>query len=297
MELRQLRYFCTVAEEKSISAAAKKLYLSQPPLSTQMRQLEQELGCVLFERGARHIQLTPAGQLFYERASAMLELAARTQQELHDYTNGTHGTLRFGAVSSVCGTVLADWIAAFRAAHPAVQFSVAEGNTYQLLEQLRQHRIELAIVRTPFTASGVEEIRLPAEPMLAVGHASFFGGDPSPEISLRALAALPLIIYRRWLQIAAQRFAAEGLHPAWFCQNDDARTTALWADAGLGVGMVPRSSQSLLHHPQTICKAVADPGLASSIVLLRSRDTYRSTLAAQFMELIRAAQASTSGEP
>ena len=68
MDLKQLRYFTTVAEEGTISAAAKKLFMSQPPLSTQMKLLEQELGCSLFERGQKHIRLTETGRLLYDRA-------------------------------------------------------------------------------------------------------------------------------------------------------------------------------------------------------------------------------------
>ena len=75
MDLRQLRYYVTIVEEKSISAAAKKLYVSQPPLSMQLQQLEQELGCVLLERGPRRVRMTEAGRLLYERATALLRLA------------------------------------------------------------------------------------------------------------------------------------------------------------------------------------------------------------------------------
>ena len=91
MDLRQLRYFVTVAEEKNITAAAKKLYISQPPLSTQLHQLEQELGCVLFERGPRRIQLTEAGRMLYNRATAILQLTEQAQMELRDYTGSIVG--------------------------------------------------------------------------------------------------------------------------------------------------------------------------------------------------------------
>lgn len=75
MDLKQLQSFVTIAQEGSISAAAKKLHISQPPLSQQLKALERELGVVLLERGPRHVQLTDAGQLLYERALGMLELA------------------------------------------------------------------------------------------------------------------------------------------------------------------------------------------------------------------------------
>ena len=74
MDFHQLQYFVAIAESGSITAAAKKLFLSQPPLSMQMKRLEKELGCVLFLRGAREVQLTEAGKLLYTRAKSMLEL-------------------------------------------------------------------------------------------------------------------------------------------------------------------------------------------------------------------------------
>lgn len=80
MDLKQLTYFVTVIKEGTISGAARKLNLSQPPLSTQMKLLEEEFGCVLFERGSRKIQLTEAGQLLYERAVTMLELSEVTKK-------------------------------------------------------------------------------------------------------------------------------------------------------------------------------------------------------------------------
>ena len=81
MDLKQLRYFTTVAEEGTISAAAKKLFMSQPPLSTQMKLLEQELGCSLFERGQKHFRLTETGRLLYDRAQTLLRMEASMRQD------------------------------------------------------------------------------------------------------------------------------------------------------------------------------------------------------------------------
>lgn len=85
MDLKQLSYFVAVIQEGTISGAARKLHLTQPPLSAQMKLLEEEAGCLLFERGSRHVQLTAAGQMLYGRAVKMLELADITARELKDY--------------------------------------------------------------------------------------------------------------------------------------------------------------------------------------------------------------------
>ena len=247
MELKQLSHFVTVVKEGTISGAARKLNLSQPPLSTQMKQLEDEFGCVLFERGSRKIQLTEAGQLLYERAVTMLELSEATRRELLDYNSGLTGALRLGVVSSVGSSLLPLW------ADPDIRFELFEANTYQLLEQLRSNLLELAIVRTPFHAEGFVCTSLCEEPMLAVGSETFFPEKtvmPSDSgcfdgcITLEALSRLPLIVYRRWETPLHDAFTREGLSPSYFCLNDDARTSVRWADAGLGVGIVPAASKS-----------------------------------------------------
>ena len=94
MDFHQLQYFVAIAESGSITAAAKKLFLSQPPLSMQMKRLEKELGCVLFLRGAREVQLTEAGKLLYTRAKSMLELRRITEEELAVCSEQTSGTIR-----------------------------------------------------------------------------------------------------------------------------------------------------------------------------------------------------------
>ena len=100
MDLKQLEYFVTVINEGTISSAARKLNLSQPPLSAQMKSLEQEIGSQLFFRGPRQIELTEAGRILYERSKDILDLSSRTLQELSDYREGKSGVLRIGIVSS-----------------------------------------------------------------------------------------------------------------------------------------------------------------------------------------------------
>lgn len=297
MELKQLSYFITVAEEGTISAAARKLNLTQPPLSAQMKLLEQECGCLLFERGSRRIQLTEAGKMLYNRARTMLELSDITRQELKDYREGTSGTLRLGAVSSVSGTLLTQMVTDFHKAHPQINFELVEANTYQLLEQLHSNLLELAIIRTPFSDQGLETFRLLDEPMLAVGHHSFFLSEtsaskadthkstksPLPLLPMQALDKMPLLLYRRWENVLSERFQAAGIQPYLFCKNDDARTCALWADAGLGVAILPASAMELIRNPETDVYEIDDPRLHSGICIVHAKDTWLSAIAKSFL--------------
>ena len=114
MNIKQLQYFVTIVENGTITAAAKKLGISQPPLSAQMKLLEEELGVTLMERGARQVRLTDAGRILYRRAVSIVELTDTTLKELTDFRSGISGVLRLGTVSS-CGIgLLKSKMAAFR---------------------------------------------------------------------------------------------------------------------------------------------------------------------------------------
>ena len=118
MDLRSLRYFVTVAEELNITRAAEKLMISQPPLSNQIKQLEEELNVQLFIRGKRHLKLTDAGAMLYRRAVQLLELADKTRQEMASL-EGLSGTINIGLVEGRAPFLLSRWIAGFRGEFPS----------------------------------------------------------------------------------------------------------------------------------------------------------------------------------
>ena len=125
MDLKQLRYFAAVAEEGSITAAARRLYLSQPPLSMRLQALEREVGCSLFERGRRHITLTDAGRVLYGYACSMLETQQSALDEIAALREGSGGVLRLGMVSSLSGTLAADWLAEFCGERKGVRLEIS----------------------------------------------------------------------------------------------------------------------------------------------------------------------------
>jgi len=292
MELKQLLYFVTVVQEGNISKAAKKLHLSQPPLSTQLKNLESELNCTLFDRGSRQILLTKPGEILYERALTMLEFSRITTREITDSQHETKGTLRLGVISSVGSTLLNEWLIGFHQAYPNICFEIFEGNTYEQIEKLQNHMIEMAIVRTPFSTDSLDCTFLKSEDMIAVGNKKFFGNGTNNHnendstkastITLIDLAGKPLILYRRWTQILEKQFQDAGMNVQIFCINDDARTTLCWADAGLGIGIVPASAISLIKGRDTICKTITDADLASSICIISNPGAYKSSLAKIF---------------
>lgn len=286
MDFKQLSYFVTTVQEGNISKAAMKLNISQPPLSTKLKELENELGVTLFERGSRKIELTQAGHMLYARATSILELIDISKKELADYTSGKMGTLRIGIISSIGSTLINDWLARFHQSYPDILFNVFEGNTYEQLDKLRNNLIELAIVRTPFSADDLECTRLMEEQVYAVGHTKYFEDLYGSSISLSQICHKPLILYRRWQKFVRNFCTEQGLTPYIFCMNDDARTTASMANSGLGIGIIPESTLPLLSAPNMVQKTISDPGFNSNICLLRNPNSYQSTVVNLFYQFL-----------
>ncbi|MBR2309718.1 MAG: LysR family transcriptional regulator, partial [Oscillospiraceae bacterium] len=118
MELRTLHYFTIVAQEKNITRAAEILNMSQPPLSNQMRNLEEELGVQLFIRGKRHLTLTEEGEVLLRRARQILDMEEKTVQEIASMRNSMSGTLHLALVEGRAPYLAARWIAGFREEFP-----------------------------------------------------------------------------------------------------------------------------------------------------------------------------------
>lgn len=287
MDIRQLLYFTTIAEEGSISAAAKKLHLSQPPLSYQMKLLEEELHLPLIERSARGIALTEAGRVLYKRAQGILELSELTRKEMLAMASGFTGTLHIGTVSSSGASLLGWRIPAFHQKYPQIGFAIHEGNTFELMEMLESGLIELAIVRTPFHNDQLNCLYLSPEPMIAAGAASFFpAGMPSGQpISLELLGHAPVILYRRFEKILLSLCEQKGITPQVFCIANDARTTLMWAEAGLGVAVVPQSAYRIMPHHNMVYGELSEEDLHTRIAAVCKKGCSLSWAAQQFLEI------------
>ena len=128
-----------------IEMCIRDRHISQPPLSAQMKLLEDELGVVLFERGSRSIFLTEAGKVFYEKALHILHLTTAVSDELQQMGQGLRGPLHMGMISSVQTPRLIRALSSFVSLHPEVTLRISEGNTYELMDQINSGLIEVAV--------------------------------------------------------------------------------------------------------------------------------------------------------
>lgn len=161
MELRELKYFLAVAREQSISKAAANLFVTQPNLSRQMQNLENEIGQPLFFRGSRKITLTEAGQLLRKRAEEILELYHKTEAELNTPSSDIRGDIYIGGGESYVMGLIAKSAHAVQKEYPNVKFHLFSGDSGTVSERLDKGLIDFGIFIQPFDLSKYAHLRLP----------------------------------------------------------------------------------------------------------------------------------------
>ncbi|HZC95057.1 MAG TPA: LysR family transcriptional regulator, partial [Bradyrhizobium sp.] len=175
MELRHIRYFLAVAEERHFTRAAAKVGIGQPPLSQQIKDLEAEIGASLFHRVAHGAELTTAGEAFLQAVKEMPTLAERATKAARRAARGETGSLRVGfTASATFNAVVPSAIRAFRRAYADVELMLEEANTTRLVAGLQDGSLDAAFLRPGATGSETLQLRLLSEePMmvaLPTGH-------------------------------------------------------------------------------------------------------------------------------
>lgn len=282
MEIRQLEYFRKIAETGSINAAAKLLNMSQPPLSYQLKLLEEELDVRLFDRSRQGVSLTEAGKLLYQRSGELLQFADSAKFEVTQ--TGRRQVLRLGMTSTTVGPILPK-IAAFTKAHPDVSFEVHDGSTFSMMDLLLRGILDVSVVRTPVQLDKVAHTVLCEEPMIAVSRP---GSGESGDIRLTALTQVPLILYRRYERFILDAFHAQNLEPNVLCVCDDARDAMQWAEQGLATAIFPKSMEDLCR--ALTIRPIAEASLKTKILLIWHSEKAPRPLVQDFLWICRECQ-------
>ena len=153
MDIRIMEYYLAVIREGNISAAAEALHVSQPALSRQIKDLEKELGVTLFERGSRRIKLTEEGMILRRRAEEMVRLMQMTESEISRAQKKLSGEIHIGAGESLAFHVLSRIAGAIHGEYPEVRFTVTSGDTEDLMEQLENGLVDVALIFTGYDHS------------------------------------------------------------------------------------------------------------------------------------------------
>ena len=278
MDIRQKKYFKTIVEEGTISKAAKKLHMAQPPLSMQLKQLEEELSVILLKRGNKQIELTEAGNRFYKRCLQILDLTEITKNELKQ---SYQDVLRIGITSSNSGLIQQESIQEFIKKNKHVQYAIHEGSTYEILDLLLSHNIDLGIVRTPFDTSQVNTFYLEKEPMIAIGKKEYF---INTKRKIKDFKDTPLIIHQRYLPLINDYCLNKLIQIQLKVTCDDSRTSLIWANSGIGVAICPMSSLALPYDHSLVYTILEDKNLYTGIAFITRKNEEVSALLNEFIE-------------
>lgn len=196
MELRVLNYFLMVSQEENITKAAQLLHVTQPTLSRQLMQLEDELGVKLFERSNHSIVLTSDGLLLKRRAQEIVSLAEKTKRELTTEKE-LSGEIEIGSGEFKSFSLLADVIAAFSEKHPGVRFHLNSGNADTIKERLENGGLDIGLLADPVDISRYEFTRLPQKETWGIIAHNDFAIAKRPFVTPKDLIGLPLILPHR----------------------------------------------------------------------------------------------------
>ena len=249
MNFRQLRYFVVVAEELHFGRAASKLHMAQPPLSMQIKRLEETIGVLLFERTKRQVKLTPAGSVLYKEAQQILAQVASAQKKVQQAARGELGDLSVAFVSSAMYSVLPPWISRFRQQYPSVTLHLQERTTMEQIESLLAQQIDIGYVRPPVLNESIDS-RCVWQENLVVALPVDHSLSKRRRISVRDLSSVSFILFPRALATDLYDNIISFCQQAGF-SPDIVQTAAQLQTllglvaAGLGVAIVPAATQKL----------------------------------------------------
>ncbi len=243
-ELRHLRYFIAVAEAGSLSRAAEKLFIAQPPLSVQIRQLEDLLGTALFVRHAKGVRLTAAGECLLPEARQLVERAAG----LKDWLAGASpvGRLSLGFVPSAGSTVMPQLLAALRAEHPRLQIALREMISSEQVDALASGQIDLGIARAAARHPRIEAVARIPDPFCVAMPAADAAALAAGALDLRRFAEADFVAFTRhrgpaYFDQAIHLCARAGFSPRIRYEASTVHGVLDLVGAGLGVALVPAS--------------------------------------------------------
>jgi len=290
MTLQQLRYFLAAAEHGSFTAAARSLYIAQPSLSEQVRQLEAELGVDLFVRAGRGIALTEAGRAFRPEAARVLDGIGRASDAVRDVRELRGGTLSFGMYGTASGFLIADLVVDFRKRYPDVRLRLVGQNSSLVADAVREGRLEAALVVLPVDDDGLELRPVHREELVVV---SRDGERIAAPMTIERLAELPLVLYdadygwddptRRQLAERAQP-AGVTLRPV--VEVEDMEAAIQLVARGVGDTVVARAVLGRMRGTRSLHAVPFDDPMWETFALIARHDVPVSPATRAFVELV-----------
>lgn len=288
MEIRVLKYFLTVVREQSITKAAEMLHITQPTLSRQLAQLEDEIGVKLFERGSRRITLTNEGLLLRRRAEEILQLVDKTEKELAEQDEQIEGKITLGCGELGSVRLLPELIESFRKKYPLVTFDIYSATADNVKEQTDKGLVDIGLLLEPIDIEKYDFIRLDMKERWIVVMRPDCPLAKKKHVTAKDLAKLPLIMPRR-LKIQSELASWFGDYyndlNVVFTSNLNTNA-AVMVSSGLGYSIVIEGMMSFWDQSKIAYRPLY-PELTATSVLAWKRGLPFSPAATKFIEHIK----------
>ncbi|MEH7390310.1 LysR family transcriptional regulator [Bacillus sp. JJ1474] len=287
MDIRQLRYFIAIVEERKISAAAQRLHISQPPLSQQLKTMEDELGTKLIERNGRFLEVTEAGKSLYKYALQMTQLMEEARMEVKEVGNGVSGRLTIG-VNTFSVVELPELLHQFHKKYPKVTYKIHQNESVHLCQLVRDRIVELAIIRLPLDLDDFSAIHLHTEPFYFITSNK---NEPfNHQVILADIQNRPLILpSTEGLGVhymILEAFSKAQLHPNIISECSDISLLLDLVACNFGQAIVPETVIKQYKNYNIQAFKIKDTELSASTGLIWLKNHYLSKTAQNFTNLL-----------
>lgn len=289
MNIEHYKNFIKIADLGNISNAAKTLLIAQPSLSKQIKMLEQEFGAPLLKRNARNVELTPAGEIFYEKARLICELNDSCHDEINSNILGSRGMLRIGLTISYPDPFAEDLLRDFSEQYPDINYDIREASSVQLLNLVKNNIIEIALIRKPLYVNPIFKLFNGIEEnFMAVYHKNnpWIPAD-TETVPIQMLRGVPLSISYGLRERIEQMFNEAGFEPLILSVNSSRITTLMWTHFNKAVGIVTTNNfRNLETAPTAVCRPITGVNTKVQRPFAVLKNANLSSVARTFLDFI-----------
>ncbi len=291
MEIRVLRYFLAIAREETITGAANYLHMTQPTLSRQVRDLEEELGQKLLVRGSHKVKLTPEGMLFRKRAEEIISMVDKTEAEFTSMEQTINGDIYIGGGETDAIRLVAEIIKNIQNTYPGIHYHLYSGNAEDVTERLDKGLLDFGILIEPADFSKYDSVKIPAKDVWGVVMRKDSPLARRTSIRKEDLRNVPLICSRQ-----AMQHGRSGEFAEWFGDDFESANVvttfnlvynaAIMVDAGIGYA-VTIDKLANTTDSSSLCFRPLEPQLESGLVIVWKKYQIFSSAASLFLERLQ----------
>ncbi|PKR85789.1 LysR family transcriptional regulator [Heyndrickxia camelliae] len=288
MDIRQLRYFIAIVEERKISAAAERLHISQPPLSQHLKSMEDELGSKLVERSGKYFEVTEAGKALYKYALRMTQLMEEAKMEVKEVGNGVNGRLTIG-INTFSVVEFPELLYKFKKQFPKVTYKIQQNESAHLCKLVRERIVELAIIRLPLELDNFSVLHLHSEPFyfITANKQKHLGDEITLEEIQNYSMLLPSTEGLGVHYLIMEAFSRYQINPNIIGECSDINLLMDLISTDFGAGIVPETILKRHKGYPIYAHKISSSILSASVGLIWLKNHYLSKTAQNFVDLIK----------